>query len=248
MADNNEKTVTLSLNKNVLTGFLVVLLLGAAFAIGSLWTKVQTMENSNNGGVANNVLPTNPGGAPQPQPVDIEGIRDTDYIRGNPDAKFALIEYSDFECPFCQRFHPTAQQVVDEYDGEVMWVFRHFPLTQIHPKAQKYAEATECAAEQGGNDAFWAMGDAIFDQAPAVSQLGDLANELGLNQGNFEECLDSDRMADRVTEVAATGAEAGVTGTPGNILLNIETGEAQLISGAVPFSTLKGAIDSMMNN
>ncbi len=81
--------------------------------------------------------------------------KDRDHIRGNPDAPVTLVEYSDFECPFCKRFHPTVKRIVDEYGGRVRWVYRHFPLDEIHPvKARREAAAAECAAELGGNDAF----------------------------------------------------------------------------------------------
>jgi protein-disulfide isomerase len=82
-------------------------------------------------------------------------ITSADHIRGNPNAPVKIVEYSDMECPFCKRFHPTMQQTVDEYDGKVAWVYRHFPLDSIHSKARSEAIATECAGELGGNDMFW---------------------------------------------------------------------------------------------
>ena len=87
-----------------------------------------------------------------------------DHIRGNPDAPVKIVEYSDAECPFCKSFHSTMQRVVDEYgaSGKAAWVYRHFPLDNIHPKADKEAEATECAAELGGNGTFWAYVDRLF--------------------------------------------------------------------------------------
>ncbi len=85
-----------------------------------------------------------------------------DHIRGNPNAPVSLIEYSDFECPFCKRFHDTAKQIVQQYGGKVNWVYRHFPLDFHNPAAQREAEAAECAAELGGNEAFWRFTDLIY--------------------------------------------------------------------------------------
>lgn len=85
----------------------------------------------------------------------------TDHIRGNPKASVAVIEYSDYQCPFCKSVHPTYQKIVDTYGDDVMWVYRHYPLP-FHPHAQKAAEGAECAAELGGNDAFWAYSDELF--------------------------------------------------------------------------------------
>jgi protein-disulfide isomerase len=96
----------------------------------------------------------------QIRPVSAE-----DHIRGNPNAPIVIVEYSDTECTFCSRFHKIMKQVMDEYGkaGKVAWVYRYFPLDQIHPKARKEAEALECAAELGGNDKFWAYTDRIYE-------------------------------------------------------------------------------------
>ncbi len=86
-----------------------------------------------------------------------------EHIRGNANAQFALIEYSDLQCPFCKRVHPTFQQIMQNYGDRVMWVYRHFPLpATMHPDAEKLAEGAECAAELGGNDAFWQYVDSVF--------------------------------------------------------------------------------------
>ncbi len=175
--------------------------------------------------------------------------RERDHIRGNVDAKISLIEYSDFECPFCKRFHDTPKQLIADYGGRVNWVYRHFPLGFHNPGAQKQAEASECAAELGGNDAFWKFSDALYARTTSngkgfpISKLVPLAEEIGLDAKSFAECLDSGKYAARVKEDIEEGSTIGITGTPGSIMFNSETGEAQLISGAVPLARFKVVVD-----
>lgn len=91
------------------------------------------------------------------RPVDRE-----DYIRGPADAPLAIIEYSDFECPFCGQFHPTMKQIIAEFPAEVVWIYRHFPLDNIHPQASPAAIASECVGKLAGNEAFWGFADGLF--------------------------------------------------------------------------------------
>ena len=96
-------------------------------------------------------------------PVEIRAVRADEHVRCNSDAQVAMVEFSDPECPFCKQFDATMQQVIETYGGdEVAWVYRHFPLAQLHPKAPKEAEALECAWEQGGNDVFWKFSDKVY--------------------------------------------------------------------------------------
>ena len=95
---------------------------------------------------------------------------DRDHIYGNPDAAISLIEYSDFECPFCKNFHATAKKLVDAYDGQVNWVYRHYPLDFHNPGAQSQAEASECANEIGGNDMFWLYTNAIYERTTSSEE------------------------------------------------------------------------------
>lgn len=178
----------------------------------------------------------------------------TDHIRGDlSKATVAVIEYSDFECPFCQKHHPTMKQVMDTYKDDVAWVYRHFPLS-FHANAQKEAEATECANELGGNDAFWKYTDAIFERTTAggtgfpLENLAPLAKELGLNEAKFKSCLDSGKYAKHVQDDMSGGSTAGVNGTPGNIVVNLKTNENRIISGAVPFASFKTAIDVLLGS
>ena len=104
---------------------------------------------------------------------EIRGVQDNDHILGSEDAKLILVEYSDTECPFCKQFHDTLQRIVREYgpSGDVAWVYRHFPLEQLHPKAPKEAEALECAAELGGNEKFWEFTNMVYGQTKANNSL-----------------------------------------------------------------------------
>lgn len=235
---------------------LVVLLTAAAFLIGVLWTKISYLERGTVAGVGNGTGSKGSGTAPSgPQAFgsadQVEKLKDSDHVRGSRDARVLLIEYSDLECPFCRRFHPTAKQIVDAYDGQVAWVYRHFPLDQLHSKADKEAEAVECAAEIGGNDGFWKLTDKIFEVTPAnnglnLDDLPALASGVGLNQNRFKQCLDSGRFAAHVEEDYQSGIKAGVSGTPGNILLDTKTGKTKLIPGALPLDSFKIEIDSML--
>ena len=174
-----------------------------------------------------------------------------DHIYGNPDAEVSLIEYSDFECPFCKRFHVTAKEVVDSYDGRVNWVYRHFPLAFHNPGAQKQAEASECASALGGSEAFWRYADKIYERTRSngngfpSSGLLPLAEEIGLDTGEFRACLESGKFAGRVLEDYNDGTNIGITGTPGNVLRNNRTGRVVVRAGAVPAANLKTAIDGL---
>lgn len=133
----------------------------------------------------------NPPAPPEAAPSGpVPPVTQKDHIRGNPKAKVVLIEYSDLECPFCKRFHPTMQQVMNTYGDKVAWVYRHYPLS-FHANAQKEAEATECAAELGGGKAFWTYLDKVMERTTAggtgfaLDQLAPLAKEIGLNDVKF---------------------------------------------------------------
>lgn len=105
--------------------------------------------------------------------ADVAPVSPDEHIFGNPNASIFIIEYSDLECPFCKRFHETMKQAMEKYgkNGQVAWVYRHFPLDAIHSKARKEAEATECAAEQGGNEMFWKYTNKLMEITPSNNQL-----------------------------------------------------------------------------
>lgn len=251
-----------------LTPALLVITVGLAFVVGVLWQKVNTLETGGGTNVAGTeeLSPENLSGKLDGDQAsklarvsglseEIEGSGDDtpqitgeDHIRGSKDAKVFIIEYSDLECPFCASFHPTAVQALEEYGGDVAWVYRHFPLDSIHANARPTANASECVTELGGNDAFWQFVDLTFEnQATALSEEGmkNTASEIGLDAGAFANCLESEKYADKVEDHYQTGITAGVTGTPGNFVIN-KKGEVWVIPGAVPFETLKNTLDEAL--
>jgi protein-disulfide isomerase len=243
MEKANARAATLMSN-NVFQMVLVGVLVVGSFFMGSLWTKVQMLEKGTGGAPS--------AAAPAPQAAAVAPkIGAKDHIRGDKNAKIALVEYSDLECPFCKTFHATAQKIVDEYKGKVMWVYRHYPLS-FHVNAQKEAEASECVAELGGEDAFWKYIDAMYERTTsngtgfALDKLGPLAAEMGVSEADFQKCLDSGKYAKMVKDQMDQGSKEGVSGTPGNILLEVKTGKTQVIPGAVPFDQIKPMIDGML--
>jgi protein-disulfide isomerase len=175
-----------------------------------------------------------------------------DHIYGDPKATVTIIEYSDLDCPYCKSFHATPKKVVENYNGRVNWVYRHFPL-DFHPTAMKKAEASECAAELGGNDGFWKFTDALYAASPAkdtsdpIEKYASIAEKNGLNRESFKNCLTSGKYAARVTEDFQEGTRLGINGTPGSILLNSETGETIVVSGAMPLEAITAKIEQIIN-
>lgn len=190
--------------------------------------------------------------ASAPSPTALRPIGVNDHIRGNPDAQVLVIEYSDPECPFCKRFHETMQQIIADYgkSGKVAWVYRHFPLAQLHSKALNEAEATECAAELGGNNGFWNYIDELFRITPSndglpPSELPAIAERVGLDRAKFEKCLAGGVHEARVADDYANAVATGGTGTPWSIVQS-KTGERTTINGAQPYAQVKETIDKLL--
>lgn len=178
-----------------------------------------------------------------------------DHIRGNPNASIKIVEYSDFECPFCQRFQLTMKQVMDEYeaDGQVAWVYRHFPLSQLHPKnAKKAAIASECVTEQAGNDEFWKFADEYFARTPANDRADEnlipgIIKDIGIDMMKFEKCLNSGEYDNRINDNIANAVETGGQGTPWSIII-LPNGETIPLSGAYPYESIKEFIDTAIKD
>lgn len=179
---------------------------------------------------------------------DIRPVGADDHIRGSQNAKVTIVEYSDIECPFCKRFHPTMQQLMSEYPNDVRWVYRHFPLEQLHPNARVAAYASECAAEQGK---FWEALDYMFENTETGAELAKenlptLAQAAGVpNIAAFQTCLDSEKYKQRIEDDLADAAVAGGQGTPHSIIIGPD-GTKQPFSGAQPYESLKAAVDALL--
>ncbi len=234
---------------NLLQGALVLLLIVMAFFSGYLFFKVQNLEKGAVAGVGQ------PAGADEqaPPPMNLKTlpkVTDADHIRGSKDAQIVLVEYSDLECPFCKDFHATLLKITAEYGDQVAWVYRHYPLS-FHQNAQKEAEASECVAELGGNDAFWSFIDKVFERTTAngtgfaLDKLAPLAAEIGVDAGTFQACLDSGKYTKKVQTQLADGTKVGVSGTPGTIIV-AKNGKKDFIAGAYPYEQVKAQIDALL--
>lgn len=156
---------------------------------------------------------------------------------GKEDAPVTLIEFSDFQCPFCNRFAPTLKQVNEKYGDKVRIVYRQYPIPSIHPFAFKASEASLCANEQGK---FWELHDWMFANQSrlGVADLKQKAGEMGMDRKKFDTCLDTGRYVEQVQRDMADGVKVGITGTPAVFINGVE-----LKGGAVPFETVAAAID-----
>ncbi|MDP2930387.1 MAG: thioredoxin domain-containing protein [bacterium] len=179
--------------------------------------------------------------AGQPSTAQTFEITRDNHIRGDFSAPITLVEFSDFECPFCAQHYPTLTKILDDYKGKVRLAYKHFPLS-IHPNSQKAAEASECADEQGK---FWEYHDKLFESLAAsgysVANFKQWAKDLGLNSGKFDGCLDSGKFAQKVKNDSQEGSQKGVNGTPATFI------NGQLISGALPYEAFKQIIDNLLS-
>ena len=170
-------------------------------------------------------------------------VSDEDHVRGDLDkAKVVMVEYSDFECPFCSRHHPTMQQVFEKYGDDVAWVYRHFPLS-FHPEAEPAANASECAADQGK---FWEYADELFENQEDLGEdlYKQIASDLGLNTSKFNDCLANSSFQEEVDADMASGRSSGVSGTPATFINGtMVVNSAGTSAGAASLSTFTSLID-----
>ncbi len=197
--------------------------------------------------------------AKKPDPVPttttanlLRTISTTDHIQGNPNADIVIVEYSDTECPFCKNFHESLQQIMSEYgkNGKVAWVYRHFPISQLHSRAFKEAEATECVADLGGEDKFWQYLSMIYSKTTSndtldPAQLPVFAKAIGVDVTAFNTCVSTGKYTAKVQADYDDAIKSGGKGTPHSILIT-KDGTKTPVEGALPYVLLKNTIDEML--
>lgn len=171
------------------------------------------------------------------QPPRLEVGFDPARTLGNPNAPVTIVEFSDFQCPYCKSASITMKAVLDKYKDNVRLAFRDFPLSSIHPQAMRAAEAGRCAADQGK---FWAYHDLLFGNQGKLTNpdLSEYARSLGLDMKQFESCLLDGKFVGRVEEDVKAGMQAGVSGTPGFFINGV------FVNGAQPLSAFENMIDA----
>jgi len=184
--------------------------------------------------------------------IEVPGVTAEDHYLGSRSAKLVIVEYSDTECPFCKTFQNTMKNVLNAYPAEVAWVYRQLPISQLHSRAVKEAEATECAAELGGNQAFWNYLDELFRVTPSndgldPAELPRIAGTIGLDVPSFNTCLTSGKYTEIIKRGVEESYKAGIPlATPYSIILN-QNGEVKgIINGAEPLASVEAKINALL--
>lgn len=181
--------------------------------------------------------------------TNIPAVTEADHIQGNLMAAVTIIEYSDIECPFCKQFETSMKRIMDEYgpSGKVALVFRHYPLTSIHPNAEKHAEAAECAASLKTPETFFDFIAAMHVKAPGEVRFNpkdyaEVATSLGIDAEKLQACVDAGAFADHIAANRKEAEDAGATGTPFLVFVDA-SGVKTPFGGALSYAQVKQIID-----
>ena len=185
-------------------------------------------------------------------PSLVRPVDSTDHILGNPAAKVMIVEYTDFDCDFCKGFNDTLHQIIatEGASGEVAWVVRNFPLTEIHPNALSHATAAECVAQVAGNDTFWKFENALFANQPVdPSQYGTLAAGVGVAGAAFASCYASasTTLTARIAADRQNALDVGAQGTPYSLIL-VNGRIPVVMDGAYSYDAVKQLVDEALTN
>ena len=270
-SNNNDFRISGNMILSVTIFVSALLLSGAIFMTGSGISGGLTSLNEELSGVGlgsgsgtqsgTAQIAPQPSAAPSPAPSPggtakmSELIKDAAGVEGSNDAEIVIVEYSDYQCPFCRSWFSASKSQLDkEYieTGKVQFAFKDFPLS-FHPMAQTYAEASRCAGEQ---DKYWELHDKIFEEqgkfgsgtvsSITVDDIKSWATAFGLNAEQFNSCIDSGKYSQQVQANFNEGAQFGVSGTP-SFFIGKRDGTGQLIVGAQPYGAFKQAIDSLLS-
>ncbi len=193
------------------------------------------------------IIPLNEGINLNPTTSNVEVEIGNSPLKGDIEAPVTIIEFSDYQCPFCAKFfQQTLPLIEEEYikNGKVKLVYKDFPLISIHPEAKKSAEAARCVREQKGDEGYFKMHDKLFENSQdlSIENYKNWARTIGVNTEKFDKCLDEGKYGDAVEEELAYGESLGVTGTPAFFV------NGKMISGAQPFEVFKQIIDAELKN
>ena len=178
----------------------------------------------------------------------IRPVQANDLVQGNKNAELVIYEYSDTECPYCKKFHSTMQQIIDKYEDKVAWVYRHFPLIQLHSKAQTEAIAVECANKEGKGVEYL---NKLFEITPSnngldLNELPKIAQSLGINENAFNKCLENQDTLPKVQRDAQEAVKAGAKGTPFSVIKYKD--KTVVVPGGVPFEQMEQEILKLLEN
>lgn len=228
-----DKQYNIKINKQTFKGFMIGVLIAAPIFIGGTYLFSGNNTNANpNANLGNN----EPQNEEQTEPQF--AIDEKSHTLGDKNADVQIVLYDDFQCPYCERHNGTIKQIVEEYGDDIYLVFKHFPLS-FHESAIPAAEAAECAGEQGK---FWEYADELFANQDKFSSEPwvEFASKLGLNVNDFQTCIDGNNYQNIISSDLQEGINNGVEGTPATFV------NGQLVSGALPFTTFKQIIDSLL--
>lgn len=173
-----------------------------------------------------------------------------DHIYGDQEAPISIIEFSDFECPYCRKIHPVLKKLVNGSDGQVNWVFRHYPLSFHKPNAQVEAEASECVAHIAKNTGFWVFIDTLFSQPRRGKQdrtqlINRAAQKVNVKTEDLEQCKKNGQFASRVNEDEKEALAIGLRGTPANVIVHNGSNTIRIRQGAASLQTLRNDINEL---
>ncbi len=180
-----------------------------------------------------------------PTSVSVRAPSASDHIAGSPNAPVVLIEYSDFQCPYCTMIYPTLKRIVTESNGKIAWVMRELPLYQIHPNAEPAANAGECIAEQAGNTGWWKFADTVFANQ---SGMGDalylsVAQSLHIDIAKYQACVTAKKYQNKIDADSQEAETAGGNGTPFTVVYG--NGKQVPVSGALPYAQIMSVIQQV---
>lgn len=184
-------------------------------------------------------------------PSLVTPVGPNDHILGSPTAVLKIVEYSDYDCSYCKTFHTAIHQIVADHaaDGKVAWVYRNYPIVQLHPNTMKHAQAAECVAKLAGNNAYWKFADSLFANQPTnPSRYAELAQAAGADWSAVSTCLQNaaSTVDPRIQADMQNAKDVGAQGTPYSLLL-VEGRAPIVVPGAVPYDILKQQVDAVLN-